>query len=111
MKSVEKILKVNGKALELPNSMRLSYVTEDNLYAVIDKIETYCETREMEALGLGYTIGTGRLFCEVDKQQKFAKEMLNRPVYIHEFASTRFWADFRDATEAYLQQEKGTKNE
>lgn len=51
------------------------------------------------AIGLGYTLATGNLFCDIGAFKEFASELLARPVMTHELADPDVWRELRDAFE------------
>jgi hypothetical protein len=50
---------------------------------------------ELEEIGIGYTIATGRLFCSFENLQTAAEVLLGRPVMTHEFADPALWDELR----------------
>lgn len=48
---------------------------------------------------LGYTVATGRLFCDISVLHAFAERMLGRPIFTHEFGDEQTWRELRDAVE------------
>lgn len=54
----------------------------------------------MSALGVGYTIATGRLFCPIAELHAELERLLRRPVYTHEMGSEGLWERARAALEA-----------
>jgi hypothetical protein len=55
----------------------------------------------MSDIGLGYTLGTGRLYCDMAEFHRFAEKLLDRPILTHEFADERVWAELRAAFETH----------
>ena len=53
----------------------------------------------MTEIGIGCTLATGRLFCEVSEFHEFAEKLLGRPIFTHEFASQGLWDSLRLAFE------------
>jgi hypothetical protein len=51
---------------------------------------------------IGYTLATGRLFCDFADFHAYAERLLGRPVWTHEFADAELWRDLREAFEAYV---------
>jgi hypothetical protein len=49
----------------------------------------------MSDLGIGYTLGTERLFCPFPDFQAFCEDLLGRPIFTHEFARETTWAELR----------------
>jgi hypothetical protein len=56
-------------------------------------------TQQIEAVGIGYTLASGRLFCPIAEFHAFAEELLGRPILTHEFADKDLWAEMRMAFE------------
>lgn len=54
---------------------------------------------DLDTIGIGYTLGTGRLFCNVADFHAWAEELLGRPIFTHEFASEATWNELREAFE------------
>lgn len=52
--------------------------------------------------GVGYTLGTGRLFCEMGEFHRFAEAVLGRPILTHEFGSSKVWQEVREAFETHV---------
>ena len=50
---------------------------------------------DLDTIGLGYTLGTGRLYCDFAEFQKFAERILDRPILTHEFGSENVWNELR----------------
>ena len=48
----------------------------------------------------GYTLATGRLFCDFPAFQEYASDLLDRPLMTHEFADAKVWDELREAFEA-----------
>jgi hypothetical protein len=59
-------------------------------------------TREYPGFGLGYTLATGRLFCDVAEFHGFAEKLLGRPIFTHEFGDQRTWDEMRERYEALV---------
>lgn len=53
-------------------------------------------------VGLGYTLATGRLFCDFTDFHAFAENILGHPIFTHEFADEQTWTDLRAAFEVRL---------
>jgi len=53
-------------------------------------------------IGLGYTIATGKLYCDFQRFHEFAEHLLRRPVYTHEFAERHIYVELRQALESLL---------
>lgn len=49
--------------------------------------------------GFAYTVATGKLFCPMDEFHRRAEILMGRPIFTHEFASEKVWADMREAFE------------
>ncbi len=49
----------------------------------------------MSEIGIGYTLATGRLFCDVSEFHSFAERLLDRPIFTHEFADDELWDELR----------------
>ncbi len=47
----------------------------------------------------GYTLATGRLFCDFGLFQEWASDMIGRPLMTHEFADKAVWDELREAFE------------
>ena len=60
------------------------------------------EPGRVEALGIGYTIATGRLFCDFGAFQRYCEALLGEPVLTHEFADKALWKRLREACEEDL---------
>ena len=54
----------------------------------------------MSDVGVGYTLGTGRLYCDIAEFHAFSERILGRPILTHEFASKEVWNELREAFEA-----------
>lgn len=65
------------------------------------------DERDVELIGLGYTLATGRLWADVAKWHKFAEGLLDRPILTHEFASEDLWAELRRRFEAGYRELRG----
>ena len=50
-------------------------------------------------IGIGYTLATGSLYCDLGEFHAFAEWLLNRPILTHEFARDDTWRDLRTAFE------------
>lgn len=50
--------------------------------------------------GLGYTLASGRLFCNFGDFQLWCEKLLGRPIFTHEFASETLTEELKDAFEA-----------
>lgn len=49
--------------------------------------------------GFGYTLATGRLFCDFSEFHAWAEELMGRSIYTHQFADTTLWNFMRDEFE------------
>jgi hypothetical protein len=56
-------------------------------------------TPEPRSAGLGYTLATGRLYCDFAEFHAWAEKLAGRPIFTHEFADERVWAELREAFE------------
>lgn len=54
---------------------------------------------QLEQIGVGYTIATGRLFCSMVTFQETCEWLLDRPLMTHDFADPVLWAELRDSLE------------
>lgn len=54
---------------------------------------------DVDAIGLGYTLGTGRLYCDVSAFHAWAEELLERFIFTHEFGGQAVWDELRAAFE------------
>lgn len=54
------------------------------------------------AMGIGYTIGSGLLYCEFPVFHRYAESLLNRSILTHEFGFPALWEELRTALEAKL---------
>lgn len=52
--------------------------------------------------GLGYTLASGRLFCEFSDFQLWCERLLDRPILTHEFADEVVWDELRQAFESQI---------
>lgn len=50
---------------------------------------------DARALGIGYTLATGRMFCDFGEFHAFTEQLLGRPILTHEFAGARVWDEMR----------------
>jgi hypothetical protein len=57
---------------------------------------------ELMLVGVGYTIATGRLFCDMKMFQKTAEAILGRPLMTHEFADPAVWVELRSRFESLV---------
>lgn len=48
----------------------------------------------------GYTLASGKLFCDFAAFQEWCSDLIGRPLMTHEFADEKVWADIREAFEA-----------
>lgn len=55
---------------------------------------------QRELIGVGYTLATGRLFCDVNRFHAHAEAIMGRPVLTHEFADEDTWTELRERFEA-----------
>lgn len=46
-------------------------------------------------VGIGYTLATGRLFCDFGEFHAYAERLLGTPILTHEFADIRTWERLR----------------
>jgi hypothetical protein len=53
----------------------------------------------LDDIGIGYTLATGRLFCELSDFHKYAEDLLQHPILTHEFADRKTWDKLREAFE------------
>lgn len=60
-----------------------------------------------DRVGIGYTLATGRLFCDIGLFHAYAEGLLFRPVMTHELADPSLWVEMRKRYEA-LVTEMGT---
>ena len=60
------------------------------------------DVRDIGDIGIGYTLATGRLFCDFAAFQAWSERLLGRPVYTHEFASEDLWTNLRQAFESLM---------
>lgn len=49
--------------------------------------------------GFGYTLATGRLFCDFGEFHAWTEILMGRPIYTHEFGSDSLWTSMRDEFE------------
>ena len=49
----------------------------------------------MNDVGIGYTLATGRLFCDFARFHEYAEELLGRPLMTDDFASEYTWHELR----------------
>jgi hypothetical protein len=54
----------------------------------------------VNGVGIGYTLATGRMFCNFSDLQAYAESLLARPILTHEFADHRLWDELRERFEA-----------
>lgn len=54
---------------------------------------------DLSTVGIGYTLATGRLFCDFPEFQKYAEHLLDRPILTHEFGEKHLWDELRAAFE------------
>jgi len=47
------------------------------------------------SVGIGYTLATGRLFCDISAFHEYAERLLARSIMTHEFASPDLWDEMR----------------
>lgn len=59
----------------------------------------------LEDIGVGYTIATGRLFCPFARFHKAVEEILGRPVFTHEFGNVELWETIKTTLESRIIQE------
>jgi hypothetical protein len=52
---------------------------------------------DLEAVGIGFTLATGELWCSMTALQAYAEELLGGPVMTHDFAIRDTWDELRDA--------------
>lgn len=50
----------------------------------------------------GYTLATGRLFCDFGAFQEYASDLIGRPLMTHEFADRAVWDELRETFEAAI---------
>lgn len=50
---------------------------------------------EWNGAAIGYTLASGRLFCDVAEFHRFVEELLGRPIWTHEFADEALWIEMR----------------
>jgi hypothetical protein len=55
---------------------------------------------ELDTVGIGYTLATGRLFCNWIGFTFWAEDVLGRPILFHEFADSETWDELREAFES-----------
>lgn len=48
----------------------------------------------------GYTLATGRLFCDVSAFHEWAERLMGVPIMTHEFGNENLWAAMRETFEA-----------
>lgn len=53
-------------------------------------------------VGLGYTLATGRLFCDFRDFQRYASDLMGRSLMTHEFADAELWSEMRTWYEALV---------
>lgn len=58
-------------------------------------------------VGIGYTLATGRLYCDIAEFQRFAEGLLGRSIWTHEFADQMLWTELRQAFEAKTKEALG----
>src|SRR5262245_46000638 len=54
-------------------------------------------------VGIGYTLATGRLFCDWAVFQEWAEQLLDRRILTHEFADDAVWKELRDSFESRME--------
>ena len=54
-------------------------------------------------VGIGYTLATGRLFCDFAEFQRWSEALLERPILTHEFADETTWSELRTAFETWME--------
>jgi hypothetical protein len=59
---------------------------------------------ELATVGIGYTLATGRLFCDFAVFQSYAERLLGRPILTHEFATKALWTELREAFEVEVRE-------
>ena len=47
------------------------------------------------AVGFGYTVAVGNLYCPIDEFHRHAEQLLGRPILTHEFAEREVWEEMR----------------
>lgn len=50
-------------------------------------------------VGIGYTLATGRMFCDVSEFHSWAEKLLGRPIFTHEFGDHETWDELRSTFE------------
>lgn len=76
------------------NVKRLHFeITEDEV------CELPPDGQRLDDVGIGYTLATGKLFCDLPEFQKWAEALLERPILTHEFAGEAMWDELRVAFE------------
>lgn len=60
---------------------------------------------DMQAVGIGYTLATGRLFCDMTTFHAFAEDLLNDSIWTDEFADEATWKRLRTAFEEQVASE------
>ena len=60
------------------------------------------DSRVGNRVGIGYTLATGRLFCDIGAFHEYAEQLLARPMLTHEFADRALWNEMRERYEALV---------
>lgn len=60
---------------------------------------------DLEKMGIGYSIASGRLFCKIEDLQPAIEELLGRKVYNFELANNYMWAQVQRAFERKIREE------
>ncbi len=57
---------------------------------------------DIGAVAIGYTLGTGRLFCHFRDLQEYAEHLLQAPILTHELGDERLFQRLRARFEAVV---------
>lgn len=56
------------------------------------------------AIGIGYTLATGRLFCDFHEFHSYAEKLIAQPIMTHEFGDQATWDKLRARYESLVRE-------
>ena len=58
------------------------------------------DDRDLMLVGIGYTLASGKLFCDFAEFQRYAEGLMGEPLLTHQFADEKLWDLMRESFEA-----------
>lgn len=77
------------------------------VWEFVENLQREIETvraAQRRAIGIGYTLATGNLYCDFNEFHEYAQKLIARPIEIEELADQKTWDELRERYESLVKE-------